>query len=374
MYTIYVDNASGTSVTRTTVWAPAARRAEYIVLEPKLKQEINKASVLTFKMPKDNAAYNAISLLTSTVLLYDGDTCIFMGRPLSVKRDFWNNKLVTCEDALAWLGDAVIEPYSCATWQAYMTMLSTAYNAQAAANRQITFANNITGNETFESEDYSTALDEFLDVWIERRQAAGATYDVFAELTYNPGGSPVVKLAARELWTGQGQTIEFGKNLLDLEEYLDAEDLYTVIVPLGRTDSGTGLPMTVSGATDSPGTGYTRSGIYVTNTAAAASFGTITKAVRFSEPETANELQAAGVEELGENLSTALSLTVTALDLRAAGVNTDALRIGQLNRIYSAPHGYDSVVQCKKIQLDMSDPEKSKYSFGVTRKSLTQQI
>ena len=94
----------------------------------------------------------------------------------------------------------------------------------------------------------------------------------------------------------------------------------------------------------------------------------------FPDIGTASELLTAGQAALEENIDAALSLTLTALDLRHAGVDAARLRAGYLNRVVSPPHGYDRVVQCKRIALDLGDPEKSKYSFGVTRKTLTRRL
>ena len=357
MYTIYCDGVP--------LWAPAARDTRYIVLEPKLRQEINRASVLTFKLPLEHAAYNSISLLTSTVYVYDDGVCIFIGRPLSIKRDFWNNKLVTCEDALAWLGDAVVSPYSISTKSGYISTLSNAYNSQASANRKITFADTASGSFSVESDDYTTVLDEYIDVWLPGIIQPTSQYDADAVLTYAPGASPEVTLKSRTGWP-QGQTIQFGKNLLDLEEYLDGADLYTVIVPLGKIDTDTGRPLTVASVNSGS--------IFVESADGISAFGRIVKAVSFPDIETASELLTAGQKELAKNIDAALSLTLTVLDLRMAGADAAAIRIGELSRIYSPPHGYDSLVQCKKIELDMGNPEKSKYSFGVMRKALTRRL
>lgn len=40
-----------------------------------------------------------------------------------------------------------------------------------------------------------------------------------------------------DIGKASGQVIEFGKNLLDLSEYVDATNVYTQIIPLGKADS-----------------------------------------------------------------------------------------------------------------------------------------
>ena len=40
-----------------------------------------------------------------------------------------------------------------------------------------------------------------------------------------------------DIGKASSQIIEFGKNLLDLSEYVDASNVYTQIIPLGKADS-----------------------------------------------------------------------------------------------------------------------------------------
>ena len=49
----------------------------------------------------------------------------------------------------------------------------------------------------------------------------------------------------------------------------------------------------------------------------------------------------------------------------------DGIRLGDTVKLVSAPHGLDKEDVCTKIELDIEKPEKSEYTFGMPRETLT---
>lgn len=78
---------------------------EYKLISPKLKLKDNSAGSLTFTLPPCNIAYNTIKHLSTYIYVYRDDEEIWSGRVIDEKKDFWNNRSLTCEGRLAFLND-----------------------------------------------------------------------------------------------------------------------------------------------------------------------------------------------------------------------------------------------------------------------------
>ena len=82
---------------------------EMAVLNPTLETELNSAGTLTFILPQSHIGdiWNTIQIFRGEVRVWEGDDCIWFGRPLQIVRDWNNQKKVVCEGALAYFNDSV---------------------------------------------------------------------------------------------------------------------------------------------------------------------------------------------------------------------------------------------------------------------------
>jgi flagellar hook-basal body complex protein FliE len=65
------------------------------------------------------------------------------------------------------------------------------------------------------------------------------------------------------------------------------------------------------------------------------------------------------------------TLTITAIDMHACGVDVDSIHLGDTVHLHSIPHGLDKDEVCTAVELDIENPEKSDYTFGFPQESLT---
>lgn len=84
-------------------------REQYKVLNPKLTMEVNKAGSLTFTVPRYHAYYHIPIAMTQEVNVIREGKNIWSGRIVSIKEDFYKNKQITCEGALAYFNDIIFE-------------------------------------------------------------------------------------------------------------------------------------------------------------------------------------------------------------------------------------------------------------------------
>lgn len=166
------------------------------------------------------------------------------------------------------------------------------------------------------------------------------------------------------------QIIEFGVNLLDITEYITAEDVFTVLIPLGaeQTDeegNSTGR-LTIESVND--GKDYIESDLGI------SLFGRITKVNVWDDVTIADNLLTKGNTLLESGIEMSVNLTLKAVDLHLVDVNTESISVGDYVRVISPPHGIDTLFQCIKIELNIMEPDKSVYTFGVLFTTLTDKL
>lgn len=161
------------------------------------------------------------------------------------------------------------------------------------------------------------------------------------------------------------QTIEFGQNLLDLKTQFNVNDVFTVLIPLGaKTSSDANAKRltieSVNGGKD-----------FLVNEAALAYFGKIEKTVIYEDVSSANELYRRASELVLTGVNVSVTITARAVDLSTLWVEIDKLVVGEYNQVYSEAHSIDASFQHTRAEIDLTNPSKSVYTFGVTLPRLT---
>jgi phage minor structural protein len=360
VYTIYADGKP--------LYVPSLFHEGCGVFSPKLTVELNKSGSLEFTMPPNNGLYDSVSKLKTIITAYQNGEEIFRGRVLHDEKDFYKQKKTYCEGELAFLLDSTQRPHSFSgTVPNLFKQYISSHNARVEKDKQFTVGQvTLSGDISFDSYDYPTTLDAINDQImgnfggrIRIRNENGTRYiDLLASET------------ADEVSTTIKQTIEFGVNLLDITEYITAEDVFTIIIPLGAT-----LEDSEGGATNDRLTikGVNNGKDYIENSSAISLFGRIERKVEWTEVEDAAKLKSLGTDYLNNSIEMAVSLSVKAVDLHMLNVDTEQIRLGDWVQVISLPHGLNRPFQCTKIIYDMENPDQNEYSFGVEFTTLTTQ-
>ena len=152
-----------------------------------------------------------------------------MGRVLHDKKGFYKSKEVYCEGQLAFLLDSVQRPYSFqGDVPELFSQFISSHNNQVDNWKQFQVGNvTVTDPNDYinrESSQYPNTLDELNEKLVDKlggylvpRLQNGIRY---LDYLKEPGKK-------------NSQVIEFGKNLLDITEYITADEVFTVMIPLG---------------------------------------------------------------------------------------------------------------------------------------------
>lgn len=366
MFSIYAD---GRLLNR-------ADEEDMILISPKLTLEMGRSGSLEFSMPPGHLYYGKLrQLKTAVTVKMDGNE-LFRGRVLSIERDFNNFRKIYCEGDLSYLVDSVQkgEKYKGTTHELFRRIIA-AHNARmepekrfavgqiGIENREIALTGQSEDTEDPETGgfDYEQiAVNSIADEW-------KTTYDYIEACLIEPCGGylrtrRVGEQTYLDLITDYGRTagqeIAFGKNLLDLTEEITAEELFTVLIPLG--DENLTIESVNNGSDE------------LVDEEAAALYGRIVKTQVFenvSKPET---LLENGRRFLSLHANVPATLTVKAIDLSLTGGESGDIRVGDKASVQSKPHGLAQSLTCTRIEYDLINWENTAYTFGTPRQSLTE--
>lgn len=334
------------------VYDPASDDMTLQVLSPKASYELNQPGSLEFTLLPGNVMYDSLHKLKTVVTLEQDGELIFRGRVLETVTDTYNQKEVYCEGEMAFLLDSLVRPYDFNGKAADLfRQLVTKHNEQVEEYKrfQIGMITAVDDDDTVEvkGEAYTDTMAEIQSLLIDQfggylriRHEGGARYidyvDAFNQIC--------------------SQEITFGVNILDIENKVNAQDVCTVLVPLGKDNL---TIEKVNGGKD-----------YIEDAELVAKYGRIVKSYTWDDASDAGKLLALGQDYM-QKMKAETTLTITALDLRAAGADVDGIRIGDTVKLNSQPHGLDKQDICTQIELDIERPEKSEYTFGLPRVTLT---
>ena len=377
-----------------------------LVLSPKLTREVSKGGSLVFTMTRDHTQYDMLQKLSTVVQVRRDGKEIWRGRVLKHEADFYNRRVVYCEGALSYFNDSSITPFNYkGTLRQFLQHIVAAHNEQvkskmkcfqlgtvtaALGNLQVQFGD---ADQYGVGEDYGKVWD-ILDKLV-LKVFGGYFYCGFDAAT----GYNVLNYCDQtyEEKRETAQEIEYGRNLLNLNETTDATDLYTRIYPIGnkhtvdtskwyyklmwwrdpskdKHEERWGImetdAATVAQYLPASGYSYNLEEGWIQNDTAVQKFGIITRIVEF-DTDNANDTFAAGVQALQQNYAMKTSYVIRAVDLVDAGYDTDRLDFAMYSHIISAPHSVDAIMLCTKLVEPLEKPAQKEFTFGMTRRTLT---
>ena len=343
---------------------------------PKLTLEMGKAGALSFQIPPSNRYYNALPQLTTMITVEMDDVEIFRGRVLTNNRNFNNVRTIYCEGDLAYLVDTVqkAERYNGKTHDLFRKIIE-AHNKRAGADKQF-----LVGNITIENRDVvlsgksdevqdeetgkfdykQIAINSIADEWqnsFDFIQSCLIDYTGGYLRTRRQNGKTYIDLLL-DYGNTATQDIEFGKNMLDLTEEVSAEDVFTVLIPLG--DENLTIESVNNGSDE------------LVDATAVQRYGRIVKTHVFDSVNTPETLLENGRRFLASNVNVPITLTVKAVDMHLVDPNASPIYVGDKVHVISAVHGMADELVCTKIEYDLENPANNTYTFGTPKQSLTE--
>lgn len=338
--------------------------------------ERGKAGSFQFGLPPTNRYYDSLRKLKTIITVELDNAEIFRGRVLSIERGFNNMRTIYCEGDLAYLVDTPQkgEKYVGTTHDLFRRIIEK-HNARIEPEKQfrvgeigiddreiiLTGQSDTTTDEDGEHFDYTQiAVNALVDQW-------KTTYDyIDTSLIETCGGflrtRRVGDVTYLDLLGDDGipaqQSIEYGVNMLDLTEGDSAEELFTVLIPLGDKN------LTVESVNEGSDELVDEEMVEI--------YGRVVKTYVFQNVTEPSTLMENGLRYLATHANVPSTLTVRAVDMHLQDKDVPLIQVGMSVPIHSAPHGLHRHLVCTKIEYNLDKLSDSTFSFGTLKPSLTE--
>ena len=374
---------------------PARTEGGLYLIGPKIGVKVGSAESFDFSIQPNTKYYDSfIQMRTYFSVEYDGDS-IFYGRVLTIETGFMGEKRVKCEGAMAFFNDSYYPgtPDDDRPSQSagdYITDILNNHNSQLNDPLRAIYPGEIPGH-------YSSAVSEAQRVENATRKFGQSgwaqTKSALDDIVSHYGGMFRIRKGANGLnyldaykhyykSSINSQIIEVGKNLLDMSSITEVNNIFTVVIPIGKgTGSDTKVMLDetyfpVSRVTEFYSDAELNSGYHLASDyrTAESRYGRIIKPQEFNESETKEELLTECAKWVKENYQGGIdSFTITAIDLHQIGQNTEKIMCGDRVIIrYPVGSGRvgDRTLTCTAVTYDLYNPENNSYTFGIPASSL----
>lgn len=366
MYQITLDNEF---IFGTGVYA----RPSYDIISPKLLLEVNTAGSFTFTVYPKHPHYNSITELTSYVEITMKGNVLFRGRVISIQRGFYNEKYVVCEGCLAYLMDTIQRPYDFMSGDNHTTpeelfrFFIDRHNGLVDKKRRF-----IIGDITVtDPNDYIVRADStYLNTWDSVCQKLIEGFGGILQVRYETDGNYIDYLTSSS--DISSQTIEFGKNLIDIKQTENADEIATVIVPVGM-EMGESRA-TISILPDEETDDLCKKGDKVYSKKGIEKYGYIEKSIIYDDIAFPTYLVRNAKSLLISSLNISESVELSAADLSAVNVGMESFRLGGLVKVKSKPHDIERQFVVNRLEIDLMNPKSNRLTLGSMSDSITSQI
>lgn len=338
-------------------------------ISPKLTISDNTAGSLEITLPKGNAGYDILEKMVSELVVFRDDVEIWCGRIISERKDFLNNRILTCEGALAYLNDT-IQPdkhYPSSNSEQLLIDILHQHNIKSHKKFHVKYSEiweSSIGQDFYTTED--TTLNNIQKLLIDN-------YGGHLIVRRKPGVKDEYEIEYYQDYPNiNSQTIRFGENLIDFVQNWDMSDIVSVVLPRGAVSGETYVDVSDINATDSPAGDK-----YVYNNYLMSRYGRIETPLDLHDIDNSQELYEKAVlylEGIQERIQMdEVTLEVSAIDLRYLGVDYESIKLLDKVRCLSPPHDeFDKLLPVTELSIQLDKPENSKYVLGGrVRQSLT---
>lgn len=323
----------------------------YAYLSGDLDQELNTADVFTFTLPSGHPYAEEIQPRVNVIKLTNDSATKFIGDVISKSTDILGSTKFTCQGCLAWLNDIVIVRAAFrGTVPGYVAYLLDAYNAECPPSRRITLGEiDVPGN-----------------IVVNNAVEMHTIFELFGTLISTRGGYLFLRYDGDIIYLDyklskgrmSGQAIAFGSNMLDLDNLIDASEVFTRVYPIGNNG------MDISSVNNGK--------CYVENTVLKEQLGNlcISKMVEL-DSEDPSELMAYAQECAAAAVVYNQSIQLSSLDLSRYDIWADVIEIGDLCRVFSRVHGLDTVMTVSKKHTGLADDSGDNVTLGEVSSTLS---
>ena len=343
-----------------------------VVISPVLTEKLNGVPTLKYTIPYSDKYYQDYQRRISKIEVKYDDVSKFKGRLLIDRLLFNGNKELTFEGELAFLNDIQYPPYEFeGDYGDLFKEVLKYYNSKCDKDKKF----NIGQITMTDSNNYITRSSEtYTSCW-----------NVISEKILSYGGYIKLRYVGDERYLDllyesgaiTKQKIEFGENLLDLEEYIDSSEIATIVIPLGAKKNDTeelndGIQRTYTA--ERMDIRSVNNGKLYIESKLVEKLGRVERVVNWDDVTIPSNLLTKAKKKCDELILENQSITAKAIDLHYAGNDTPYFKTGDIIPIISKPHNIDTTAILTERTTYLNDPTQDTFSLGTEKKTLTSSV
>lgn len=334
------------------------------ITQAKVHEDAENIDSLTLSAPHNHPYLNDIVPLVSTIVCKKNDDIVFEGRAIDDGSDFYNTHTWTCESCMAYLKDTIQPPFQYrGTLRGLMEYFIDVHNEAVEEKKQFILGEVTVVDDndyiSYSNSEYSVTMDAIRDKLIN-------THGGYLQIRYSGGNRYLDYLADFSLRSLQ--TVEFGKNLLDVKVTRDHTARASVLIPLGaiiEQEDEEAEQKRVDITSVNEGRNY----IYDED--AVSEIGWIWATEIWDDVTVPGNLLRKGNARLAELTEGITSMELTIVDESDTGADIGDIRARMYVKCLSAPHGIDGTYLCVCRDRDYLNPAGNTITIGASGVTLT---
>lgn len=342
--------------------------SQLAITKAQVKEDAENIDSLALSAPFNHPYLSLVRPMASTIVCKKDDRIVFEGRALDEGSDLYNTHTWVCESCLAYLKDTIQPPYDYqGTLKGLLEYFVSEHNKNVEDKKKFTVGNVTVTDDNdyvhYSSTDFSVTLDAI-------RSKLLKTHGGYLSVRYTENGRLLDYLADFSEYSVQ--TVEFGRNLLNVALSMDHAERATTLIPLGakiktidemgnevETDERVGIAAVNDGKN------------YIFDDAAVKEIGWIWATEIWEDVTLPANLLRKAQTRLPELSKGIVSMELTIVDESDTGADIGDIHARQYVDCLSPPHGIDGRYLCVSKTTDYLNPANNTITIGASGVRLT---
>ena len=342
--------------------------SQLAITKAQVKEDAENIDSLTLSAPFSHPYLSLLRPMASTIVCKKGDRVVFEGRALDDGSDLYNTHTWVCESCLAYLKDTIQPPYDYqGTLKGLLEYFVSEHNKNVEDKKKFTVGNVTVTDDNdyvhYSSTDFSVTLDAI-------RSKLLKTHGGYLSVRYTESGRFLDYLPDFSEYSVQ--TVEFGRNLLNVSLSMDHAERVTALIPLGAkiktidemgNEVETDERVSISAVNDGKN--------YICDDDAVKEVGWIWATEVWEDVTLPANLLRKAQARLPELSKGIVSMELTIVDESDTGTDIGDIHARQYVDCLSPPHGIDGRYLCVSKTTDYLNPANNTITIGASGVRLT---
>ena len=338
------------------------------ITQAQVSEDAESIDSLTLSAPYNHPYLASIHPMASIITCKKGDDIVFEGRAMDDGVDFYNTHTWKCESCLAYLKDTIQPPFSYnGSLRDLLERFIDVHNAAVEEQKRFVIGNiTVTDNNdyvSYSNSEYSVTMDAIKSKLLN-------THGGYLQVRYEDGKKYLDYLADFNLRSLQ--TVEFGKNLLDVKITHDHTKRATALIPLGAKQKLTNEDgneteseerVTITSVNDGKS--------YICDDTAVKEIGWIWSSEVWEDVTLPSNLLRKAQTRLLDLVKGITSIELTIVDESDTGADIGDIRARMYVECISKPHGINGTYIVLARTRDYLNPSSNTITIGASGVTLT---